>query len=53
MEALTALIIPAILCLAAGIGLGKKIDIYDYLVSGAKNGMMVMANVIIVELFII
>ncbi len=45
METLTALIIPIILCLAAGIGLGKKVDIYDSLVTGAKQGMRVMARI--------
>lgn len=45
MEALTALIIPIILCLAAGVGLWKKVDIYDSLITGAKNGMSVMARI--------
>lgn len=45
MEALTALIIPVILCLAACYGLGKRIDIYDCLVTGAKKGLNVMARI--------
>ena len=45
MEALTALIIPIILCVAAGFGLRKKVDIYDSLVTGARKGMSVMARI--------
>lgn len=48
MEALntiSALIIPLILCLTAGYGLARGINIYDCLISGAKKGLQVMARI--------
>lgn len=45
MNLISALTIPAILCLAVGFGLFGKIDIYECLITGAKNGMKVMAKI--------
>ena len=41
----SALIIPAVLCLGAGYGLYKGVNIYDCLVVGARKGLQVMAKI--------
>lgn len=46
MRLLTALLLPAILLLAAGAGLWKRVDVYQTLGEGAKEGLHILLRIL-------
>ena len=46
LNAVSALIIPVMLCFTAIYGLYRGVDIYDCLIAGAKRGLHVMADIL-------